>query len=297
MALQRKLDNGTLFTHREGVLYVEHCRVVASDGLLAFVRSDNALEKHYSIPHANVCVLLLGPGTSMTHQAARKMGEQGMMFGFVGGGGTPLFVASQSEYRPNQYCQSWVAQWASLEWRLSTAKKMADARCDFVEAWYRRKKIASTASDAIIASYRADIQKAIAGSELLGYEAAFAKRLYAFHSTRVTSGKFKRTPQGDDAINGFIDNGNYLAYGISASVLWVLGIPHSFAVSHGTTRRGALVFDLADIIKDAVLLPIAFDAGAAGLKEQEHRALCLTALDESGVMKLLFGYVKEWCEK
>lgn len=31
-----------------------------------------------------------------------------------------------------------------------------------------------------------------------------------------------------------------------------------FPVLHGDTRRGALVFDVADIIKDAFLLPVAF---------------------------------------
>lgn len=296
MAQQRKLQNGTLFTHREGVLYAEHCRVVASDGLLSLVRPEGALEKHYSVPHANVCVLLLGPGTSVTHQAARKMAEQGMMVGFVGGGGTPLFLASQSEYRPTEYCQAWVQRWADLTWRLGTAKEMALARCGFVESCYRRRKIADEQASGIIEAYRADIQKATSNAELLGYEAAFAKRLYAFHSKRVAGQKFKRTPQGDDATNGFIDSGNYLAYGLAASVLWVLGIPHSFAVNHGTTRRGALVFDLADIIKDAVLLPIAFDAASAGLKDSEHRALCLAALDDSNTMKMLFECMKKWCE-
>jgi CRISPR-associated protein Cas1 len=52
-----------------------------------------------------------------------------------------------------------------------------------------------------------------------------------------------------------LNHGNYLAYGLAATTLWVLGISHSFAVMHGKTRRGALVFDVADLIKDAVVLP------------------------------------------
>lgn len=96
----------TLFSHREGVLYIEHCRIVASDGQLSFVRSKDALEKHWSIPHANTCALLLGPGTSLTHQAAHRLAEEGVTVGFVGGGGSPLFFASQSEYRPTEFCQA-----------------------------------------------------------------------------------------------------------------------------------------------------------------------------------------------
>jgi hypothetical protein len=42
------------------------------------------------------------------------------------------------------------------------------------------------------------------------------------------------------------------AYGLAATTLWVLGIPHGFALMHGKTRRGALVFDIADLIKDSL---------------------------------------------
>ncbi len=56
----------------------------------------------------------------------------------------------------------------------------------------------------------------------------------------------------------YANHGNYLTYGLAATTLWVLGIPHGFAVIHGKTRRGALVFDVADLIKDAIVLPLAF---------------------------------------
>ena len=63
-----------------------------------------------------------------------------------------------------------------------------------------------------------------------------------------------------DVANDFLNHGNYLAYGLAACTLWVLGIPHGFAVMHGKTRRGALVFDVADLIKDTLVLPWAFIA-------------------------------------
>jgi CRISPR-associated protein Cas1 len=62
-----------------------------------------------------------------------------------------------------------------------------------------------------------------------------------------------------------LNHGNYLAYGLAATTLWVLGISHSFAVMHGKTRRGALVFDVADLIKDAVVLPWAFICAKEGM--------------------------------
>ena len=49
---------------------------------------------------------------------------------------------------------------------------------------------------------------------------------------------FVREREATDKANGFLNHGNYLAYGLAATTLWVLGIPHGFAVMHGKTRRG-----------------------------------------------------------
>jgi CRISPR-associated endonuclease Cas1 subtype I-F len=49
-----------------------------------------------------------------------------------------------------------------------------------------------------------------------------------------------------------------LAYGRAASATWVLGLPGGLAMLHGKTRRGGLVFDVVDLVKDAIILPQAF---------------------------------------
>lgn len=77
-----------------------------------------------------------------------------------------------------------------------------------------------------------------------------------------------------------MNHGNYLAYGLAATTLWVLGISHSFAVMHGKTRRGALVFDVANLIKNAVVLPRAFICAKEGMKEQEFRQQLLQKFTE-----------------
>lgn len=284
-----------LFSHRQGVLYVEHCRIVAADGQLSFVRAANALEQFWSIPHANLCVLLCGPGTSITHQAARKLAEESVVMGFVGGGGTPLFFASQSEYRPTEYCQQWVSKWQEATWRLETAKFLAGKRCSFVAEAYRSNGILDHSVLAAIHEFECQAISSESTQVLLGHEATFAKRMYAYHRRRCKLGDFTRLPQGPDLINQFIDAGNYMAYGLAASVLWVLGIPHAFPVTHGMTRRGALVFDIADTVKDAMLLPVAFDAASEKNTAQQHRARCLAAIDRHKVLEKLFATVKEAC--
>ena len=99
-------------------------------------------------------------------------------------------------------------------------------------------------------------------------------------------------PEQGDLANDFLNHGNYLAYGLAATTLWVLGIPHGFAVMHGKTRRGALVFDVADLIKDAVVLPYAFICAKEKMTEQEFRQQILQKFTEHKCLDFMFDQVK-----
>jgi CRISPR/Cas system-associated endonuclease Cas1 len=92
---------------------------------------------------------------------------------------------------------------------------------------------------------------------------------------------------GLDLANRFLDHGNYLAYGLAATAVWVIGLPHGLAVMHGKTRRGGLVFDVADIIKDALILPQAFIAAMKGEDEQEFRQRCLSNFQRSEALDVM----------
>lgn len=82
---------------------MEHCRVMVKDNIVCMLQNDDSYQTFIPIPFANMNVLLLGNGTSITNSAARMLSDDGTMLGFVGGGGSPLFLASQSEYRPTEY--------------------------------------------------------------------------------------------------------------------------------------------------------------------------------------------------
>lgn len=121
-------------------------------------------------------------------------------------------------------------------------------------------------------------------THLLTEEARLTKQLYKLAVNALSYGEFTRTKRGGgtDPANRFLDHGNYLAYGLGATATWVLGIPHGLAVLHGKTRRGGLVFDAADLVKDAVILPQAFVSAARGDEEQEFRRNCIEAFTRSG---------------
>ena len=214
---------------------------------------------------------------------------------FVGGGGTPLFLSSQSEYRPTEYLQAWVKFWWDESKRLQVAKFFQQQRCEFVrEAWKEIKNLPVDPAP-LIATYQQQILTARDNQQLMGFEANFSKGLYALLARHFKVKNFERKPgAGDarDAHNSYLDHGNYLAYGLAATVLWVLGIPHAMPVSHGMTRRGALVFDVADMVKDAVILPTAFMAASQKQSDQEMRNQCIAFLDQMETLPFLFKKMK-----
>lgn len=283
-----------LTSHKNGIVYYEYTRIVASDTRLSAIKAEGAIDKYFAIPHANLSVLLLGPGTSITQAAAKMLSKEGVMFGFTSGGGTPLFLASQSEYRPTEYLQKWISWWCDEEKRIKAARSFQLKRISTVKKLWPiwLGKDIEKSIDIICNQYEKNIEKANEINAFLGYEGAFSKALYALLSSTIEVKKQKREPRKGDDLNDMLDHGNYLAYGLASVTLWALGIPPSLAVIHGKTRRGALVFDVADIIKDAIVMPTAFEAAREGLSDSNFRGLLIDRFDKSNAINILFAEVK-----
>lgn len=296
-----------LHSKRANIYYLEHARVMQKDGRVLYLTEAKNENQYWNIPIANTTVVMLGTGTSITQAAMRMLASAGVLVGFCGGGGTPLFMGCeiewmtpQSEYRPTEYMQGWIQFWFDDQKRLEVARQFQLARIEFIrKVWDKDRdlKAGGFYLDDL------DIQNALNGFEkkipnlnkvgdLLLAEAATTKQLYKIAATHTGSKDFSRNPEQGDLANDFLNHGNYLAYGLAATTLWVLGIPHGFAVMHGKTRRGALVFDVADLIKDAVVLPYAFICAKEKMTEQEFRSQILQKFIEHKCLDWMFDQVK-----
>jgi CRISPR-associated protein Cas1 len=76
-----------------------------------------------------------------------------------------------------------------------------------------------------ITAHANDIDNAAKVGDLLQREAQLTKHLYRYAAQRAKQNGFTRDHQGGDPTNGFLNHGNYLAYGLAATTLWVLRIP------------------------------------------------------------------------
>jgi CRISPR-associated protein Cas1 len=297
-----------LHSKRANIYYLEKCRVMQKDGRVLYLTEAKDENYYWNIPIANTTVILLGTGTSLTQAAMRMLASAGVLVGFCGGGSTPLFTGSeiewltpQSEYRPTEYVQGWLGFWFNEAKRLKVAKDFQQARLAYLKRiWEKDRELKAEGffvDDAEISTplngYAGKIAAAEKVGDLLQSEALLTKNLYRYAAKSTKLGDFVREREATDLANGFLNHGNYLAYGLAATTLWVLGIPHGFAVMHGKTRRGALVFDVADLIKDAIVLPWAFISAKEKATEQEFRQQVLQKFTEHHALDFMFEQVKQ----
>ena len=284
-----------LHSKRANLYYLEHCRVMQKDGRVLYLTEAKNENQYWNIPIANTTVIMLGTGTSITQAAMRMLASAGVLVGFTGGGGTPLFMGCeiewmtpQSEYRPTEYMQGWMQFWFDDAKRLTVAKQFQQARINYIrKIWANNRDLQAEGfyiDDQDIQQALNGFEKKLNGLDRVGdillAEAMTTKQLYKAAATRCGTKDFSRNHEQGDLANDFLNHGNYLAYGLAATTLWVLGIPHGFAVMHGKTRRGALVFDVADLIKDAIVLPWAFVCAKEKATEQEFRQQILQKFTE-----------------
>lgn len=283
------------------------CRVMQKDGRVLYLTEEKKENLYWNIPIGNTTVILLGTGTSITQAAMRLLCAAGVLVGFSGGGGTPLlsgteieWMTPQSEYRPTEYVQGWLGFWFDENKRIEAARTFQKERLNFLRTvWQKDRELKANGfslnyldSSLSLEFFEQKIESSATLGNLFQTEAQLTKQLYKVAAQCTNYGEFTRQRESVDTANAFLNHGNYLAYGLAASTLWVLGIPHGFAVMHGKTRRGALVFDIADLIKDALVLPWAFICAKEGASEQEFRQQCLQAFADHKALDFMFEKVK-----
>lgn len=302
-----------LHSKRANIYYLQHCRVLVNGGRVEFVTDEGKRSLYWNIPIANTTTVLLGTGTSITQAAMRELAKAGVLVGFCGGGGTPLFSANevdvevawfspQSEYRPTEYLQRWVGFWFDESRRLTAARCFQKARLERIASnWIGNRVLADAgfalepaALEPLLEQTAQAVEKASDTVELLTLEARLTKQLFRIAARTVDYGEFFRAKRGTgtDPANRFLDHGNYLAYGLGATATWVMGISHGLSVLHGKTRRGGLVFDVADLVKDAVILPQAFISAMRGDEEQEFRQACIERLTRTEALDFMIDTLK-----
>lgn len=219
-----------LHSKRANIYYLEKCRIQVNGGRVEYVTQEGKESFYWNIPIANTTAVMLGMGTSVTQMAMREFARAGVMVGFCGTDGTPLYSANevdidvswlspQSEYRPTAYLQNWVSFWFDEEKRLQAAKHFQLVRLLQIEKQWERLRIQretpfqpdKVALETILDRARTGMENAQDHTSLMLQEAQLTKSLYKLTSQTVGYGSFTRAKRGGgaDMANRFLDQGNY----------------------------------------------------------------------------------------
>lgn len=294
-----------LQTHRATALYIECARVHVDGDRVVYYSEDDREVRRYNIPHANLSILFLGNGTSLTKAAANLLANEKVFVAFTGTGGTPLHYGALTSYQTTEHFRRLLPIYMDPAKSLHAGKSMMEHRCQMISTLgsaLAAKSYGKTLSGQLgklSAVALSDFKKATSIEELLGYEGKLAKTFFALHAKaaginfkRIQSARGKNIEGPLGRVNALIDHGNYLAYGVAGACLWALGVPPHLSVFHGKTRQGGLVFDLADAFKDAIIIPLAFKIGTSpdtGNPEKEFREEVINTFDDHNIMAKCFA--------
>ena len=282
--------------------------------LIYIIAKNNSESSGFNIPDSNTSFLLLGQGTSITNGAIRKLAESGVLVGFTGTGGSPLlaaediaFLPAQTEYRPTEYMQAWIGIWTNESSRLDAAKYFLTQRIVFTTKYWAKNEDLLANNISISDAQKDRFYKKIATAkntfDLLSAEGEWVKSLYGILAKGFTVYDFTRDTEtqhktlGKPLINSMLTHGNYVCYGYAGVTLYALGISFALPLLHGKTRRGALVFDVADLIKDGIVSPLAFTMGIQAKKDQDYRNTLIEKCQKLYVMDFMIDTIKETIEK
>ncbi len=228
-------------------LYVEHAKIDQDGKAIAVHDADGMVP----VPCASLTLLLLGPGTSISHAAIRTLAENGCMVGWTGEESVRFYALGSGETRSARNLMHQARVWAHPTTRLAVVFRM-----------YRHR-------------FNEELSPDLTLRQLRGWEGVRVREAYA-RASRATGVEWRgrqvnRSDWGaQDPINKAISSANSCLYGVCHAAIVAAGYSPGMGFIH-TGKMLSFVYDIADLYKADFAIPAAFDATAAGTEDLESR--------------------------
>lgn len=270
---------------RHGLLWLSRGALTVRDGTLSFERQadaspDSPLDSgEYGIPFQTLSMILLGPGSTVSHDALRLMARHGTALVAVGADGVRCYTAPPLTPDTSEIARQQMRAWGDAEGsRITVARRMYAIRLGEVLP-------------------HTDI------NTLRGMEGARMRRTYQNLARRYGIDWRGRRYDRADPLAADIPNQaiNHASVAVtSAAVIAVIAtgaIPQlGFIHEHS---GDAFALDIADLHRDSVLLPAAFKSAAAVMKnpslniERHTRQTTGETLRKERVIPKMIDHIKQ----
>lgn len=110
---------------RHGLIWLERGELCVIDGCLNFMAGKDSLTPHIlQVPHQAVSMILLGPGSSVTHDALRLLARHGTLMAAVGVDGVRTYTAPPLMPDRSDVARRQAELWGNPRRRISVARHM-----------------------------------------------------------------------------------------------------------------------------------------------------------------------------
>lgn len=196
------------------------------------------------IPTAIIGALLLGPGTNVTHQAMTVLADSGATAVWIGEEGVRYYAHGRTLARSSRWLTAQAEAVTNRHRRLEVARRMYAMR------------------------FPDDEVGGLTMQQLRGREGARVKRIYREESARTGVPWNRRNYDpaefdASDAVNQALSAATACLYGVVHAVVVSLGCSPGLGFVH-TGHDRSFVFDIADLYKAGLAVPVAFDIAAGG---------------------------------
>ena len=244
-------------------LYVEHCRIDQEEKAIAVHDANGKVP----VPCASLLLLMLGPGTSITHAAVRSLSDNGCTILWTGEEGVRTYAQGMGETRSSERLLHQSRLCSAPELRLLVVRRLYEMRfAEKVDPTFTLQQLRGREGVRVRdAYYRASQDAAI----------PWSGRSYKADSWRAA-----------DPVNRALSVANSCLYGVCHAAIVSAGYSPALGFIH-TGKMLSFVYDIADLYKTEVTVPIAFRAVAEGSRPLETlvRRKCRDAMVESHLLQ------------
>jgi CRISPR-associated protein Cas1 len=251
---------------RDGLsyLYLEHGRVGQKHKAVEFIDKEKG---RTMIPAAALAVLMLGPGTSITHAAVKALADNGCMVVWSGEDGTRCYAQGGGETRKAYHLLKQAELTSAPKKRLQVVLRM-----------YRYR-------------FGEQLQPGLNLAQIRGLEGVRVRQAYAhasqeygvpWHGRRYDRSNWN----SGDPINRALSAANALLNGLCHAGIVSGGYSPALGFIH-TGKQLSFVYDVADLYKVDVTVPLAFRAVAESTENLHARVrlACREAFKEQRLLQ------------
>ena len=232
------------YKDRAGLLYLARGALTARDGTLAFLQreadnSDALPPGDYAIPLQGVSMVLLGPGSTVSHDAMRLLAHARTALAAVGEDGVRLYTAPPLIPDRSGLARRQARLWANDEGRIATARRMY--------AWRLGE---------VLPHRSLDVLRGIEGARMKESYRLLAQQIGVDWRGRRYD---RRDPNAADLPNQGINHAVSAVEGAAAIAVTATATIPQLGFIHEDPGQ-SFVLDIADLYRDSITIPCAFRA-------------------------------------